>query len=333
MEKRVIAIVCIALLILARALESAKIVGLVQVRNEAPIIEQCLRCLAVYTDAIIVLDDASEDNTVTIVRSLASELHIERIICEATSGWVNRTEIENRQKLLDTGRAIGGTHFIELDADEVLSAACAHNNWLRAKMLSLRKGQILHLPIINLWKSFDYYRDGKTGEFPDIVQCSAIFCDDGTSTLEGNRAVSHSGFLHFGRFPIQRKKKSADLHCTDIRYAILHLPFVQWENTYIKRGWIMCLEYIRLKEHLSLVFPYRTVHDINTFYQTFHNYADTHVILKPALDIWFAYPFFDKACYTTRQVMWRKQQVHAWFAQYGRDYFKDLDIWYINWDA
>ena len=59
-----------------------KIIGLMQVRNEATIIEQTLRILALYTDSIIVLDDASDDETVDVVKKLAQELNIEKIICK-----------------------------------------------------------------------------------------------------------------------------------------------------------------------------------------------------------------------------------------------------------
>ena len=45
---------------------TSKIVGLMMVRNESAIIEQTLRALAVYTDALVILDDASCDNTVDI---------------------------------------------------------------------------------------------------------------------------------------------------------------------------------------------------------------------------------------------------------------------------
>lgn len=308
-----------------------KIIGLMQVRNESQIIEQTLRVLALYTDSIVILDDASDDNTVDIVQQLASQLNIEKILCESTSGWSERTEIENRQKLLDVGRECGGTHFIELDADEVLTAPCLKNNWLRNKILALKKGQILRLPIINLWKSFDYFRIDKE-RYPGIVPLSAIFCDDGVSTLEDNKKVSHSGFLHFGRFPITRVQEAPDITIHNNNYAVLHLPFINWDNVYIKRGWIMCLERIRLQEGLSVKFPGRTVQDINNFYSIFHNYALKNKTIARVPAHWLDYDFFDKECYKVRQVEWRRKQVLQWFTTYGKDFFADLDIWHIDWE-
>lgn len=331
MLKKIIALVGFLSVALISAKEP-KIVGLMQVRNEAGIVEQTLRCLRPYVDALVVLDDASDDETPQILERLANELSIEKIILETTSGWQVRTEIENRQKLLDTGRAIGGTHFIELDADEIFTATCMKDNWLRKRILALEKGQILHLPIINLWKSFDAYR-AKWGEFPDIVYCSAIFCDDGVSTLVDNKKVSHSGFIHFGRFPVNRVKTKPDVYSKDLNYAILHLPFVNWDNTYIKRDWIMCLERIRLEEKLSVKFPRRTVKDINEFYNTFHDYGEKNMLLKQTPPEWLAYDNFDKSCYITRAVSWKERQLSEWFKKYGRNFFRGLDLWKADWSS
>ena len=246
-------------------------------------------------------------------------------------GWGNCTEIENRQKLLDAGRECGGTHFIELDADEVLTAPCKHKNWLRKKILSLKKGQILRLPIINLWKSFDYFRVDR-GQFPGIVPLSAIFCDDGVSTLEENKKISQCGFLHCGRFPVFREGAPQDITLHSTNYAVLHLPFVNWDNVYIKRGWIMCLERVRLHEGMSVRFPERTVADINNFYSIYHNYAIKQKVIAPVPEQWLAYDFFDKECYKARQVEWRRKQVLSWFREYGKEFFADLDIWHIDWE-
>src|SRR5271163_1513199 len=57
-----------------------KIVALLPARNEGPRIAFCLQALACYADAIVYLDDCSDDQTVAIVESLASECRVEKII-------------------------------------------------------------------------------------------------------------------------------------------------------------------------------------------------------------------------------------------------------------
>ncbi|MDZ4131253.1 MAG: glycosyltransferase, partial [Hydrogenophaga sp.] len=169
-----------------------KIVGLVPVRNEEQYIDQCLRALALYTDAIIVLDDVSTDNTVAIVESLAKECHIERIIKKTI--WF-RDEPGDRNKMLQAGREIGGTHFISLDADEMFTAPCKDNNFLRNKILSMEPGDRMKLLWINLWKNVSHFwvdTDENNRTVGDMRRF--IFCDDGFSEHQ-------SDFIHTQRYP------------------------------------------------------------------------------------------------------------------------------------
>ena len=68
------------MILILHADEVFKIVGLVPVRNEERRIGFCLRALAAFTDSIVVLDDSSDDRTVEVVRSLASDCRVERVI-------------------------------------------------------------------------------------------------------------------------------------------------------------------------------------------------------------------------------------------------------------
>lgn len=135
-----------------------KIVGLVQARNEEFFIEQCLKALACYTDAIVIIDDQSTDNTTSIIKSLEKELNVEKIIIHNESSWQKRDEKYNRQLLLDTGRSIKGTHFIFMDADNMFSSKCLENNWLKNKILSMKKGQLIRFWEVNFWGGIENYR-------------------------------------------------------------------------------------------------------------------------------------------------------------------------------
>ena len=135
--------------------EPAKIVGLIPARNESHIIEQCLHALSLYTDAIVYLDDASDDNSVEIVESIAKKYHVERIIKKKI--WY-RDEPGDKNALLKVGREIGGTHFIVIDADEMFTANCLDNNFLRNKIVALQPGDCLKFVWIQLWRSTQQYR-------------------------------------------------------------------------------------------------------------------------------------------------------------------------------
>src|SRR5271170_238827 len=120
----------------------AKIVGLVPGRNESPFLYQHLKALSLFVDAIVYLDDASEDNSVARVKTIAAECKVEKIIEKKT--WY-RDEPGDRNWLLKEGRAIGGTHFVVLDVDEMFTANCVDHNFLRNNILSLKPGENLRL--------------------------------------------------------------------------------------------------------------------------------------------------------------------------------------------
>ena len=136
-----------------------KIIGLLAARNEEAILEQCIKGLSLVADSIIYLDDASTDNSVAIAQSIQSQYHIEKIITKAA--W-HRTEAADKSLLLEEGRKHGGTHFIILDADEMVSANCVENNYLRQRILELRPGDCLCLYWISLWKGVDHYNVTKS---------------------------------------------------------------------------------------------------------------------------------------------------------------------------
>jgi len=197
------------------AIAHPRIVGLMQIRNESCIIEQCLHALSLYTDAIVILDDASSDDTVQICASEAQKYHIEKIICNETSAWEHRTEGDNRQKLLDAGREIGGTHFIVIDADEMLTANFADNNYLRNIILRLNPGDRLGINIMHPWACMDRYRV----YFNEKIKY-LIYCDDG--------ACSHKQeLIHALRVPLNLSG-GANLELLDERYGLLHFGYANW---------------------------------------------------------------------------------------------------------
>lgn len=279
-----------------------KIVGLLQVRNESAIIEQCLHALSFYTDAIVLVDDASNDQTVNIVRSVAQAYNVEKIICNETSAWLCRTESDNRQKLLDAGRSIGGTHFIVIDADEMVTANCMKNNFLKNMILRLNPGDRLQMNIIHLWRCFDRYRiyfDEKMKYF--------IFCDDGMCSYQQK-------FLHVDRVPLNLAG-GANLTFDNDKYALIHLGYVHWPNVLARQAWYRCLERVRD--------PQKSAQEINKWYPAHkEKEATTHKIH----DDWLTgYDFFNAKLFEYESV-WRISQIHGWIEMFGKDYFSDLEM-------
>src|SRR3990167_11481749 len=233
----------------------SKIVGLMQIYNEQAIIAQALKALSLYTDAIIVLDDASDDRTVDVVQSLASSCNVEKIIKNKVNSRLAGTEGNNYQQLLEAGRLIGGTHFMVIDADELLSANCAKDNFLRRIILRLNPGDKLKLNIVHYWKNLDQYRI-----YFDEKMKYLIFCDDGQCSFK-------SIFLHVPRVPFDLAG-GASLELVNDSYCLLHFAYVNWDNVLLKQIWYRCLERIRN--------PSKSADEINYCYRA-HKEEDAQV--------------------------------------------------------
>lgn len=282
---------------------SAKIIGLVAVRNEEIFIKQCLRGLACYTDEIIVLDDASDDNTVAIIKSLIQECNITEIITKDT--WY-RDEGKDRNLLLTVGRELGGTHFIMLDADEIFTANCRDDNILREKILALQPGDSLLMHWIQLRKSVWQFRC-KNAELKQFA-----FCDDGQARYADR-------YLHVKRVPEDMNGNIIDFG-NYATYGVLHFKEVNLSNLRIRQAWYQCLERIHR--------PQITPQKIANHYSRLMDESD--IVLANCPAYWFAYDFFDEM--TCQQPdTWRKYQIKNWIHIYGYEYFKDLDIWDIDW--
>lgn len=306
-----------------------KIIALLQIRNEEEVIEQCLRMLTVYADAIIVLDDASYDNTVEIVKNLAQELPITKIIVNKESAWQNGQESDNRQKLLDAGRAAGGTHFILLDADEIFSAPCAKNNWMRNKIISLKPGQVLRIPTVHPWNDLHVYRnDAQCSPFMRKWHKEYAFADDGMCSYKNNRAGCGSVSLHAGRLP-NNLLRNQPIYIQDLNHTIIHFKCVNLENTDIKKSWYMCLELIRRDKEHGKQHHAKHVRQINQQYSGIKYkgiVSDTHnVTCKPIPSPWYAYDFFNGACYAEFNQK-RMHEINNWLKKYGPNYFNNLEL-------
>ena len=152
----------------------AKIVALVPVRDEAHLLPSTLRALSHIVDAAVVLDDCSTDGSGEVARSLAEECKVERVArtpsCPdpgaagggALPSWGD--EFAQRNFLLQLGRQVGGTHFLMLDADEVLvvgHGAPDETLQLRLDFRSLQPGDVLVVHYVTMYKTSRSYRSDK----------------------------------------------------------------------------------------------------------------------------------------------------------------------------
>lgn len=286
-----------------------KLVGLTAAHNEEHIIQANLRAMACYTDAIVFLDDASDDNTLLLAKAIAQECKIERII--EKKEW-HRDEPGDRNALLKAGREIGGTHFLFLDSDEFISANCRDNNFLRNLIFSLNRGEKLVMKLIDLWRSPYQYRIDQSPYANRILDCA--WADDGVCYYD-------AGFIHSSHAP--RHRVAGERWLKDNDHVVLHFAFVNWQQVKIKYAWYKCIERIRL--------PGKSIGSINQDYGSATE--ERGMRLMQAKKEWYrGYDFFDPNIFDYTPT-WRIKQIKSWFDQYGKQYFADLSIWDINWDS
>ncbi len=280
--------------------KKAKIVGLLPVRNESFLIEQCLKSLALYVDSIVIFDDASEDNTVEIIKSLAKECKVEKII--RRKKW-HRSEPLNRSTLLKVGREVGGTHFVYIDADEMFTANCLENDFLYKKILELQPGDKLLMPWIPVWRSIDTYRIDKPVPVKPFV-----FCDDGTCSY--GEYKKH--FIHTGRMP--KNVSGKEIRVTT--HGVLHFQAVNIKNMGIRQAWYRCIEKIR--------YTNMPIENRNSRYD--HMTNEDGLQLQRCPQHWYdGYNFFDGSVYNKIDT-YRRAQIYKWFDQYGFEFFADLEL-------
>lgn len=136
------------------------LVGLMLARNEQWVIGCSLRAALKWCDKVVVIDHASSDDTGKIILDVAFE-YDGRVILHKWPETEHWEEMYVRQKSLDIGRLVGGTHFAIVDCDEVLTAN--HLPYVRKWFMDLKCGEVLDVPMVAPWKSLDVYSVNTTG--------------------------------------------------------------------------------------------------------------------------------------------------------------------------
>jgi GT2 family glycosyltransferase/glycosyltransferase involved in cell wall biosynthesis len=282
--------------------EIVKTIGLMCVKNERKLIEFSTQALARFVDGVCVLDDGSTDGTLELLETLKTSGVVNELISKPAGP---RDEPGDRSLVLQAGRDIGGTHFIFLDADEVLTG-----NFLPVcgeVLESLQPGESFSMNLIHLWKSINQYRHDNsiwTHHYKAL-----IFADDGKMSYR-------SDFIHTERCPVPIKRSHI---YKGWEYGYLHFLFVYQRDMRIKQFWYKMLE---LHHH-----PERSAADLNQKYAC--TVDETDIRLKAVNPQWFAgyegllkpEMFLD----TPLKENWRWQQIQDWLKIYPAEKFAGLD--------
>lgn len=132
-----------------------KLVGLMIARNEEHEIELALRAALGWCDEVVVLVHASTDRTSEIVVDVGREFNPRVTAVEQQREWWD--ERNDRQATLELGRAIGGTHFAIIDADEILTWNL--QSIIREHIEHVPADAIYTTPLYNLRGGLNHYHD------------------------------------------------------------------------------------------------------------------------------------------------------------------------------
>jgi glycosyltransferase involved in cell wall biosynthesis len=274
-----------------------KIIAFIPAKNEEDFLPLCIKSLKEWVDEIIVYDDHSTDETCAIAKKFGC-----RVISENYKTDVGWPEYDIRERLLEEGRKLNGTHFVGIDADEIFTPAFSKS--ARTILEKMHPGDTLALRWITLWK--DSKTERVDGVFNNLYK-PFIFCDDGTSHHQ-------YAFLGVGRVPYNEK---STLTYVDYELGgILHFQYVLWNKTQIKQAWYRCSELLK-KE--------RSARRINNMYSI--SLDGTSVRKNTLPKAWI--PDLIISDIKIKDT-WQYKQIILWFEKYGIEFFEPLQIWHIE---
>jgi hypothetical protein len=197
-----------------------KIYVITPIKNEDWVLDYFLSTTSLWADKIIVADQNSDDNSISIAKKFKKVKIIKNNNFEYS-------EKERYSLLLEEVRKNNEEKIIfALDADEILSSEI-FNPKMQEFLQNLHPGDSLHLNWINIWGNFEKYWKVKMG-------VPIIFVDDGKDT---NQMTT----IHGPKLPItdfSRTKYIEDLN-------VIHLQYIDFDRLRSKHRWYQAWEFSR----------------------------------------------------------------------------------------
>lgn len=175
-----------------------KIIALVQTYNEERNIQSLLRHLDEHCDGIILLDDASEDETYSLAKS-------DKLLLKVQKNYRHRfDDLANRNTLLDLASFFSSEFFFFMDADERFDQR--YSDLYSA--IESRKSDTICFYLVHLWNHDETYRtdvpEHSPINQPGVLHRWRLFKNIGRMQINGAR-------LHFQATPYKMKKYIAPI--------------------------------------------------------------------------------------------------------------------------
>jgi len=276
------------------------IICLTPVKNEAWILDNFLKSASLWADHIIISDQMSTDGSREIAKKYP------KVILIDNNQQKDFSEYGLRKPLIDEARKISGKRLlISLDADEIFTPNFESKEWI--EMQNLPEGAIIKFPWINIYKNFEKFWDYS-------FSIPVGYMDDG--------AEFKSGLIHAARLFDPTKTTKVVYEASEIK--ILHLQYTDWERMKMKQRWYQCFEKIN--------YPHKSSIDIFRQYHHMENLKNND--LKEVPDEWiniYHQNGIDINHLSVNQNYHWELTILNYFEEHGTKFFKELNIWDIDW--
>ena len=233
-----------------------KIIAVAQVWQASEYISEWLRLVLQFSDSVVLVDDKSDDNTVSIAETYSSSVTVLQKL-----EWSFE---EESAQLLGLHEALrqGATHIVCLDTDEILTANLARI--ARAIIISLPENTNVRLHMWHPW-------DGIVEVVESAMAWGTVQRTSGAYRFERkNRdevAWGAHGRHHIGRLPAGVSEFiDLDKSCG----GILHFKYANLEAYRVKILWYKLMEWREIKTEYKNVGPsrLRSMKALHNFYES-----------------------------------------------------------------
>jgi hypothetical protein len=282
-----------------------RLIGLMPVRNEQAFVAFSSRVALRWCDGLVILDHASKDRTPAILRELKAE-YGDRVtlLREESAEWA---EMSHRQRTLEAARDMGATHCAIVDADEVLTGDLL--NWIRPNVETLDPGELLQIPMRNMWRRLSHYRSDRS-PFGSMAITTVAF-----GMAPQLRWQDANGYPHHHREPYGAGRVFR-IYPQQMPGGVMHLQFVQWERLVAKQVLYRMSERVR--------FPHKPVAEIERMYSL--STDETGIEIAPAGQDWWE-PHADIAHHLDFSApIWQADECRRLMAAHGPETFAGLNL-------
>jgi hypothetical protein len=205
-----------------------KLISLTIARNSSWCIRATITNALKYCDAAVVVLHNSIDDTLKMLRQFDNRVTIAKL---ADPNW---DEMHHRQQSLQIGRDLGGTHFVVLDDDEILTESMVPR--MRELAENCPDAVCIHLPLLSCWRSLDQYRSDPGSPFSNAYKTS-LFRDDPMAGWKTRDGYQHHHTSPYNTTMLRRFNASEG--------GYMHIQHANWRRLVAKQTWYMCMELCR----------------------------------------------------------------------------------------